>query len=73
MLTYLVMSSTKETGSSNGNWTRGDVQVDRFKSYEFLGSIDALHQSPTSLFFYNHDDIVNAILRLMASVCILGR
>jgi hypothetical protein len=29
---------------------RGDMQVDRFKSYEFPGSIDALHQSPTSLF-----------------------
>lgn len=29
---------------------RGDVQVDRFKSYEFPGSIDALHQSPTSFF-----------------------
>jgi hypothetical protein len=72
MLTYLAMSSTKETGSLNGNWTQRDVQVDRFKSYEFPGSIDALHQSPTS-FFFNHDDIVNAILRLMASVCILGR
>lgn len=27
---------------------QGDVQVGRFKSYEFPGSIDTLHQSPTS-------------------------
>lgn len=50
MLMYPAMSSTKETGSSNGNWTQGDVQVDRFKSYECPGSVDALRQSHTSLF-----------------------